>query len=320
MTIPDRWLFPYDSRFDVAAWLAAHSPRAWDTPGFAMWVDEAARVNNLNAQWLLLTAEKEQSFITRRAGGKGWERACRYTLGYGATDSRDIPKYAGTENQVRSAARGLRGYLTPGTRHYVGGMVGRLFTDAKGETFTPTTLAEAAQLRYTPHVRYLADTVKVWEALFGKEQAMAQNPADIAVEIVAARKRGDALATKNGVEFRTNERGYCSRFVRLCHKAAGLPTSVFGCCAHETYRRLEQHHKRISGPLRGGILVFSNSGPKCSTCGKAVWHIAVDLGNGLVAENTSSGTRGEPRAAGTKITPLSSIGTSRLAGRYSLLG
>jgi len=43
MPIPDRWLFPYDARFDVGAWLAANSPRAWDTPDFAKWVDEAAK-------------------------------------------------------------------------------------------------------------------------------------------------------------------------------------------------------------------------------------------------------------------------------------
>jgi hypothetical protein len=316
--IPDRWLFPHDPRFRVADWLAAHSPRAWDTPDFARWVQEASAVNNISAQWLLMTAEKEQSFLTREAGGKGWQRALDYTMGYGATDSHDIPKYKGTEQQVRSAANGLRGYLTPSHSLYVGKLVGKPYRCSDGY-YTPTTLAEAAQLQYTPWVKYLKDTVKVWEALFGKETTMPQNPADIAEAIVAARLRGDTLATKNGVQFKTNEKGYCSRFVRLCHKSAGLPTSVFGCCAHETYRRLEAAHKRVQGSVRGGIIVFSNSGPKCSTCGTNVWHIAVDLGNGYIAENTSSSTRGNPKAAGTKKTPLASIGTSRIVGRYSLL-
>jgi hypothetical protein len=167
--IPDRWLFPYDRRFSAVDWLAAHSPRAWDTPDFGKWITDAAKVNNLNAQWLLMTAEKEQSFLTRKAGGPGWERAVKWTMGYGATDGGDVLRYAGTRTQVFAAARGLRGYLTPGTPYYVGGMVGKPFTDLKGEVYTPTTLAEACQLRYTPHVKYLPDLRRVWESLFGKE-------------------------------------------------------------------------------------------------------------------------------------------------------
>lgn len=144
------------------------------------------------------------------------------------------------------------------------------------------------------------------------------NPAEVAEEVVAARKAGYARATVNGVVFATIEKGYCSRFVRLCHLAAGLPTAAFGCCAHSTAQHLRGEKRDVNTPARGDIAVFTNSGPRCSVCGQAVWHIAVYLGNGMVAENTSSSTRGDPRAAGTKITPLEQIGISRIWGYFSL--
>ncbi len=172
MSIPDRWLFPYQS-FDVASFLRAlGSPRLADTPGFAEWIEDAARLNDINPKWLLMTAEKEQSFLIRPGSGPGWSRAKDYTMGYGATDSHDIPRYKGTRVQVYSAAAGLRGYLTPGRALYVGKLVGKPYKCNDGE-YTPQTLAEAAQLQYTPWRKYLPDTVAVWERLFGKEPEMA---------------------------------------------------------------------------------------------------------------------------------------------------
>ena len=174
MSIPNSYLFPYDPTFSVADFLRSiKSPRMTDTPDFAAWVQTAAMQYDLNPRWLLLTAEKEQSFVTRKAGGKGWERAVKWTMGYGATDGGDIPRYAGTRNQVFSAAKGLRNYLAPGSRLYVGGNVGKPVKCFDGY-YTPQTLAEAAQLQYTPWRKYLPDARRVWESLFGKEPEMAR--------------------------------------------------------------------------------------------------------------------------------------------------
>jgi hypothetical protein len=166
--IPNDWLFPY-VHLDVPAYLsAAKSPRASDLPEFAEWISDAAQETDLNPRWLLMVAEKEQSFITRKADGSaGWKRALNYTLGYGATDSHDIPKYKGTKNQVFSAARGLRGYLTKGSSLYVGDMVGKPFICLDGN-YTPTTLAGAAAVQFTPWIKYLPDNLSVWSALRSK--------------------------------------------------------------------------------------------------------------------------------------------------------
>ena len=74
-----------------------------------------------------------------------------------------------------------------------------------------------------------------------------------------------------------------------------------------------QHHGTFSSGLRARI-----QSSRCSVCGQTVGHIGIDLGGGLVAENASSGKRGLPMRAGTKISHLSEIGPSRLTGRYSL--
>lgn len=144
--------------------------------------------------------------------------------------------------------------------------------------------------------------------------------ATTAETVVAARVRGDTETTLNGVTFDLETGGMCSRFVRQCHQAAGLPTDAFGCCAHTSGQHLKGAGKQLSTLVRGAVMVFSNSGPACSSCGQAVWHIGIYLGNGRVAENTSSGKRGEPRPAGTKISALSDIDPdgSRLWGLFSV--
>jgi len=144
------------------------------------------------------------------------------------------------------------------------------------------------------------------------------NPADVAEAVVAARKRGETSPVVNGVRFDTEEKGYCSRFVRLCHQAAGLHTGLFGCCANTTGDNLREYGKAVTVPRRGDITVWTNSGYRCSVCGQNVYHIAVYLGGARYAENTSSGSRGDPRKAGTKISTFPEIGRTRVWGHFSL--
>jgi hypothetical protein len=167
MMIPNSHLFPYKA-LDVSAFLLEmHSPRALDLKEFHTWVHVAAETQDINPRWLLMLAEKEQSFLTRaNDGSHGWKRAYDWTLGYGAEDGGDLPDpgLIGPRNQVYRAARGLRGYLTRGQPLYVGGMVGHEQMGTEG-SFTPRTLAEAAGWQYTPWAKNMKDILSVWDRL-----------------------------------------------------------------------------------------------------------------------------------------------------------
>jgi len=338
LIIPDNRLFPYHG-MDVLAYLkAAKSPRADDMPEFAAWVETASRENGINPRWLLMVAEKEQSFITRKAGGTGWQRACDWTMGFGATDSHDIPKYKGTQTQVFSAAKGLRGYLTPGAGLYVGDMVGVPFKCSDGY-YAPQTIAEAAALMYTPWIRYLPDNNAVWNTLesraikewqaTGGQTVSKYDVVEVEKDIVDYRVAGGTWATLHGVDFVTRDKpprslltapGMCSAFQRVSHECAGQDTSCFSCCATSTGQHLKGAGKSVGAMKPGTMLVFSGGGA-CGICHQPVGHIALYIGrdgNGrdICAENTSSASRGTPRAAGCKISLLDEIGRGRLTGMY----
>jgi len=332
----NHWLYPYRP-LDVAAWLRSiGSPRADDMPQFAALVSEAAEQWDLNPRWLLMLAQKEQSFLTRPPGGAGWQRALDYTLGYGATDSRDMPHYMGVETQVRSAARGLRGYLTPTHSLYVGGMVGKRLAFRDG-TYAPENLAEAAALRYTPWLYALRDLVRIWTQWWPAEAEedppMSTGPTRddvvrIAREVVTARLAGRSTYAAHGRTFNLTRGGMCSRFVRqVCEAVGGVRDhglgsgsgGPFACCASATEVNLRGAGKQVSAGA-GTIVCFNSppAGGRCGTCGRVVGHIGIDLGGGAVAENTSSASRGNPRAAGTKISGLAEIGAGRVSGYYAL--
>lgn len=330
------WLFPFQ-HMDVAAWLdSIGSPRLTDMKDFATWIEQAAEQHDLNPRWLLTLAQKEQSFITRPAGGTGWQRALQYTMGYGALDSgTDLPQFVGTERQIFSAAGGLRGYLTPGSRFDVHPLVGRPFKTFDEGDYTPTNLAEAAALRYTPRMSGLRLHSRIYERWFTQE-AQPMTPtitkadlADLAERVVAARQAGRREITINRITFKLEEGGMCSRFVRQAQEAVlNLPewSLSFGrgrhmaCCASATEVNMVGMGYKRSTSERGDIVCFNNpaAGGTCKTCGRVVGHIGINLGGGLVAENTSA-SRGNPRPPGTKITALQTIGASRVSGYYSYL-
>ena len=138
---------------------------------------------------------------------------------------------------------------------------------------------------------------------------MAGKTADVAEAVVARRKAGDTSTISHSVTCDLTEYGMCSRFVRLCHLAAGLPTNLFGASATITGENLRDAGKKVLSPRRGDITVFT---------GGPYGHIALYLGYGQYAENTSSGKRGDPRKRGTKISSADAIGTSRVWGHFSL--
>lgn len=166
---------------------------------------------------------------------------------------------------------------------------------------------------------------------------MAKTAADmarIAREVVAGRKRGLQFVTINGVDFNTLERGWCSKYVRQAHHAVtGVEWPTWaGLFAVWTERNLARMGARVSQPNPGDIVCFNateyarlgrdriwNAAAQSIRDWSAQGHIGVWVGNGEVAENTASGTRGDPRAAGTKISKLSEIGAHRVSGCYAVL-
>jgi len=131
---------------------------------------------------------------------------------------------------------------------------------------------------------------------------MERTVAEVARRAVAARKAGHSTYAEGSATFLLNKGGMCARFVRqCCEVAAGLP--AFGLWfAAPTARQMEENlktgGKRVTTLQDGDIVALNHQA-------YAAGHIAIFLGDGHVAENTSSGHRGDPIAPGTKITPLS---------------
>lgn len=325
--LSDRMLFPHDPGFSAAAWLEEiASPRTHDTPALGEWIDAAARQYNLRAEWLVMTAQKEQSFVTRAAGGSGWQRALDWTMGFGATEGGDLPAYAGTRNQVFSAARGLRRYLTPGDNLYVGDWVGQALT-RDGETRTVRNLAEAAALQYTPHWSTFGTVERIWQA-FGFEEVqpmhMQAEVAEIAEEVLRRAGAGELSFRVNGVPFEARDQARCSEFVREAHAAVTgtLWPPWAGRFACWTERNLRRQGYRIEEPVRGCIVAFCRDeydrhGRETLWNATKAWveargaygHVAIYLGEGRVAENSR----------GFGIRTLDQVGRDRISGYYAPL-
>lgn len=138
---------------------------------------------------------------------------------------------------------------------------------------------------------------------------------EIAIEAAKAHKSGDEtyLATEyahgNGVADRLNltEGGMCNRFVRQVFEVAlGLDEQTWPYRAGRAIWTIDSLQaaglgikERNAADLKPGDIVGIHTG----TFG----HIAIYIGGGLVAENTSSSTRGTPRRAGTKLTPYDAL-------------
>jgi hypothetical protein len=138
---------------------------------------------------------------------------------------------------------------------------------------------------------------------------------EIAIEAAKAHKSGDEtyLATEyahgNGVADRLNltEGGMCNRFVRQVFEVAlGLDEQTWPYRAGRAIWTIDSLQaaglgikERNAADLKPGDIVGIHTG----TFG----HIAIYIGGGLIAENTSSSTRGTPRRAGTKLTPYEAL-------------
>lgn len=316
--LQNSWLFPHRP-FDVQAFFERiESPRLRDMPDLPAWIDAAARAEDLRAEWLCGLVQKEQSGLTKGTlsqHGRDW------LCGYGYTEGPVYSRFRGARNQVYSAARGLRRYLTPGDSLYVGDWVGRQKV-FDGRTGIVRNLAEACALQYTPHWSTLTTVERIWRH-YGFEDGGEALASTADVERIARRICAEFAAGNRGVvtigrvSFNLRDVAYCSRFVRECCEAAmgtaeyGVLTArYFGGSARETEAKLRAKAERVAAhkAVPGDIVCF-NAGAA------GEWgHIGIHLGNGQFAENTSSKTRGP----GFVVSAYDAIGTNRISGFYHL--
>jgi len=112
----------------------------------------------------------------------------------------------------------------------------------------------------------------------------------------------------DGFDFDLLTGGRCQEFVRECFESAlGWPARSWKYAAPSAkvaLQRMTRDGFRVTGDPRAGDVI--------GHCSGTYGHIAIvvgDVGGKLTcAENTSSASRGNPRRAGTKLTPVADMG------------
>lgn len=107
----------------------------------------------------------------------------------------------------------------------------------------------------------------------------------------------------DGVDFDLLTGGRCQEFVRECFESAlGWPARSWKYAAPSAkiaLHRMERDGFRVTDEPRAGDVI--------GHCSGTYGHIAIVVDAKTCAENTSSGRRGNPKRAGTKLTPLSDM-------------
>jgi hypothetical protein len=132
-------------------------------------IEEAARTYDINPQWVLATLHKEQSLIRRRTFTS---RSLDYAMGYGATDSHDIPRFKGFATQVRAACKGVR----DGLLWKMGQRDRNRTITIDGTPIVPVNAATAMSYGYTPHLHGNKLLWSIWGDFFGYESAHPPKP------------------------------------------------------------------------------------------------------------------------------------------------
>lgn len=129
----------------------------------------------------------------------------------------------------------------------------------------------------------------------------------VALAVGNAAKAGDEACTQNGVRFSLIESGMCMKDTRQIHEAAlGIPAFAWRWARHyaiEADFAMRAAGLQATDPETADVVCFDHDKLEGATPG----HIAVYCGGGVVVENTSCGTRGNPQRAGTKITRIDEI-------------
>lgn len=149
--------------------------------------------------------------------------------------------------------------------------------------------------------------------------ATRHDVAYVAQRAVLQRKAGDERWTHNGVTFNLDETGMCARFVKRCHAAAmGIDPDDWQFSAPNARimeAKLKAAGTEVSEPQPGDIVALNN---QTAANGHIAIYLWDEVHGSRIAENTISGTRGDPREPGTKISPFSAVET-KVSGFYSPL-
>lgn len=134
-------------------------------------------------------------------------------------------------------------------------------------------------------------------------------------ETYTAHQHADGTGVSQVLDLVTG--GMCNRFVRQVYEVAlGIPEQTWPYRAGRaiwTIDSLEAAGLGIGPGLESDLLLGDIVGIHTGKFG----HIAIYVGDGMVAENTSSKTRGNPRKIGTKLTPCEDL-WDRVTGIYRL--
>lgn len=116
-------------------------------------------------------------------------------------------------------------------------------------------------------------------------------------------------------------RGYCARFVRQIYEtASGFSEKRWRYRGDDALQMTDKlargRHEVSDGSLIPGDIIGIHK--KSGKYGHIAVYVGKIDGKHTIAENTSSRSRGNPRAAGTKLTPYEEI-AHRVTGVYRLL-
>lgn len=157
-----------------------------------------------------------------------------------------------------------------------------------------------------------------------------QTVVEVARLVVARRKKGQGVVLvrvrdedrltkfQAGTVWRNGRAvGYCTRFIRQVHECAlGLAPYEWAyraADARQLESNLERAGLRIDKPEPGDVVCLNDD-----SSGR-YGHVAILVDKGLLAENTSSGRRGNPREPGTKLTPFGARLKKRVTGYYATM-
>lgn len=323
-----------------------YGPSPDGTIGLAGLVGNACAAGDVNWKWILAKLQEETSFIRNvRPMGVGYRAPMGFDCPDGTLD-RNVypdgkaprPRWRGTVRNIRAAIDWWRRARTftafPKTRRINVAPWGQ---SPAYDDVEMRTMAESAYLLYTPHLYGLRNVLNIYDEFFPSTAPSRKLPsqadvANIARHVAEQRRSWRRYVTVNGIRFDTHAGGWCGRFVRQCCEAAlkgvmpgyrgydaGYQDEAFAAFpwlrryAAQACRALDGGgsgkygvYERVSVPQPGDIVGMS---PGYSLPG----HIAVFLGQGLIAENTSSTSRGP----GTVISSIADYGLqSRITGYY----
>jgi hypothetical protein len=110
---------------------------------------DACQKHAINPMLLIVNLQKEKSLVSRKTAT---DKQLEYALGFGATDSGKISKYAGFENQVENAARRLRELYDAAQKQVAQNKPLTKTVNYGTKIITLTNAATKALFDYTPHI------------------------------------------------------------------------------------------------------------------------------------------------------------------------